>query len=156
MPNLLHHNEVVTPSDAEATLAKESSRTLAAYVGNEGLRIQLKSENGVNEITLPLSVARVLLGILTEMGKGNAVAVAPVQAELTTNQAAELLNVSRPHLTKLLDEGVIPFRKVGTHSRVRLRDVMAYRDAMYTERRATLDELTQLSQDMGLYDGSTK
>ena len=97
-----------------------------------------------------------VLGILTEMGQGNAVAVSPIQAELTTNQAAELLNVSRPYLTKLLDDGVIPFRKVGTHHRVWLADVLAYKREAYTKRREALAELTALSQELGLYDDPMK
>ena len=156
MPTLLHGNEVATPSASEAALAKESSRTLAPHVGKASLRLQVKDGAGDDELVLPPSVARLLLGILTEMGRGNAVSVSPIQAELTTNQAADLLNVSRPYLTKLLDDGAIPFRKVGTHHRVMLRDVLAYKQEMYAKRHAALDELTELSQELGLYDDPMK
>lgn len=156
MPTLLHGTEVATPSASDAALAKESSRTLAPHVGKASLRIQLKDGAKHEELVLPPSAARLLLGILTEMGRGNAVSVSPIQAELTTNQAAELLNVSRPHLTKLLDDGAIPFRKVGTHHRVMLQDVLAYKQEMFAKRHAALDELSALDQELGLYDEPAK
>lgn len=156
MPTLFHGNEVVAPSASDAALAKESSRTLAPHVGKASLRIQLKDGAGNEELVLPPAAARLLLGILTEMGRGNAVSVAPIQAELTTNQAADLLNVSRPYLTKLLDDGAIPFRKVGTHHRVMLQDVLAYKQEMFAKRHAALDELTALDQELGLYDEPVK
>lgn len=156
MPTLLHGNVVATPSASDALLAMESSRTLAPHVGTASLRIQVKDGAGDDELVLPPSAARLLLGILTEMGRGNAVSVSPIQAELTTNQAAELLNVSRPHLTKLLEDGAIPFRKVGTHHRVMLQDVLAYKKEMFAKRHAALDELTALDQELGLYDEPVK
>jgi len=156
MPTLLHGNEVATPSASDAALAKESSRTLAPHVGKASLRIQVKNGAGDDELVLPPSAARLLLSILTEMGRGNAVSVASIEAELTTNQAADLLNVSRPYLTKLLDDGAIPFRKVGTHHRVMLQDVLAYKKATFTKRHAALDELSALDQELGLYDDPVK
>lgn len=144
MSNLLHGNEVITPSASDAEVAKESSRALAPHVGTKPLRLQLDGE----ELILPSSAARLLLNVLTEMGHGNAVTVAPVQAELTTNQAADLLNVSRPYLTKLLEDGVIPFRKVGTHHRVRLEDVLAYKQREDAKRLKALEELAAQAQEL--------
>ena len=153
MPTLPKKSELLVPSAAEAAVAKASSDTLAPHAGgNVSLRLQMKDGPNVEELVLPPLAVRLLLGILTELGRGNAVSVAPVQAELTTNQAAELLNVSRPHLTKLLEAGVIPFRKVGTHHRVMLRDVLAHKREMYAKRHAALDELSALDQELGLYD----
>ena len=82
---------------------------LAAHLGQKGgLRLELKTGTASEELVLPPSALRLLVRALAEMGQGNAVTLTPLHAELTTQQAADLLNVSRPHLVKLLDEGAIP------------------------------------------------
>jgi excisionase family DNA binding protein len=84
------------------------------------------------------------------MARGNAVRVIPQHAELTTGEAAELLNVSRPYVVRLLDEGRIPSHKVGTHRRVLLKDAMAYREEHYRPRSAVLDRMAAIDQELGL------
>ena len=120
MAQLINGNEVVTPTKADAALAKESGQKLAAHLGQTGgLRLEVKTGTTSEELVLPPSALRLLVRVLAELGQGNAVTLTPLRAELTSQQAADLLNVSRPHLVKLLDEGAIPSRKVGTHRRVR-------------------------------------
>jgi len=104
------------------------------------------------EVTIPGSVYALLRRIVHELGRGNAVTVVPVNAELTTQQAADLLNVSRPHVIKLLEERVIPFRKVGTHRRIRFDDLMAYRRQRTTARREALMEMARQARKQRLPD----
>jgi len=77
--------------------------------------------------TLPATLFRTLVKLVEETGKGNAVAIVPVGIELTTQQAADLLDISRPHLVKLLMRGELPYRMVGTHRKIRAREVLGYR-----------------------------
>jgi excisionase family DNA binding protein len=128
-----------------------SSQQLAAHLGNAGLRLELKTAMTSEELVLPPSALRLLLRILTEIGQGNAVTLTPIRAELTTQQAADLLSVSRPHLVKLLDEGAIPSRKVGSHRRVELEDLLVYKRDFLAKRHAVLDELQALSQELDMY-----
>jgi excisionase family DNA binding protein len=103
-------------------------------------------------ISLPANIFRSIVKLLVEIGNGNAVQLVPVQAELTTQQAADLLNFSRPHLIKVLDAGELNFRMVGTHRKVLARDVFAYRDRTTLQRREALTRMVAADEAMGLYD----
>jgi excisionase family DNA binding protein len=151
MAQLLNGNEVIKPSEADSALAKESGQRLAAHLGDAGgVRLELKSGSTSEELILPPSALRLLHRLLTELGQGNAVTLTPIRAELTSQQAADLLNVSRPHLVKLLDEGAIPSRKVGTHRRVQLEDLLTYKRDFLARRQAALEELAALSQELDM------
>jgi excisionase family DNA binding protein len=117
----------------------------------EAQTIRVVAEGGRSEetVTIPAVAFRLLVNILTQMAQGNAVILIPVYAELTTQEAADLLNVSRPFLVRLLEEGEIPHRKVGTCRRVLYKDVTAYKLRIDERRRATLDELAAQAQEIG-------
>ena len=143
--------EPVLPSENEAMLALESSRTLARFLDDENLDLEIIEDGNRADLKLPPSAVRLLLDILTQMSEGNAVTLIPYHAELTTQQCADLLNVSRKHFVdEVLGKGLIPFRKVGTHRRVRFDDLMAYKKQDDAARQKALDELTALSEELDL------
>jgi excisionase family DNA binding protein len=115
----------------------------------EGARLIVPSGK---EVEIPGTIHEVLARVVHELARGNGVSVIPVDAELTTQQAADLLNVSRPYLIKLLEEErVIPFHKAGRHRRIRLQDLLEYKKQRDSERRALLGKLSRDAQDVGLY-----
>jgi excisionase family DNA binding protein len=139
------------PSEAEATLAKETSRVLAARPNTPGpLRLRLVDGPTKGTVELPASAVRMLVRILDEMARGNAVTLIPVHAELTTQEAADMLNISRPSLIQLLDEGKIEYRKVGTHRRIRFEALVGYKRRADADRRAALAELAAYDQEIGI------
>jgi excisionase family DNA binding protein len=137
------------PTDQEASLAAESSRLLAACLGKgETARLRLIDRNV--DVTVPVAAIHMLVDILNQMAQGNAISLVPVHAELTTQQAADLLNVSRPYLVKKLEAGEIPFHKLGRHRRIRFSDLMAYMEHVDQASRQALDELASQAQELGL------
>ena len=142
--------EPVVPTAQDAALARETSRVLAAHFdAHEALQVQIIEDQQTGEkLSLPGPAVRLLLDILTEMAAGNAVTLIPVHAELTTQQAADVLNVSRQFLVELLEARQLPFRKVGTHRRVLFEDLMRYKDGIDQERQKVLDELVRESEKL--------
>jgi excisionase family DNA binding protein len=147
-------SETVTPTPDEAILAQQSIRQLAHFVAakrKKPLQLRIQPEGAPEEIvSIPASAFRLLNDILTQMAKGNAVTLIPVHAELTTQQAADLLNVSRPFLVDQLEKSIIPFRKVGTHRRVLFKDLMEYKAVMDRNRLKALDELAAQAQELDM------
>lgn len=144
-----HHTlDPTTLTDEERRLLLEQIRSASAQAGDEsGRRVALQV--GDQEITLPETLARVLIDTLAEVAGGQPVTVAPADDELTTREAAEVLNVSRPHLVKLLENGAIPFRTVGSHRRVRRRDVLAYKARQREEAEEAMQRLADQAQELG-------
>jgi excisionase family DNA binding protein len=113
----------------------------------ETQQIQISDErNEAHTVELPTSALRLLVDILSELADGNAVKVVPIHAELTTQEAADLMNVSRPHLVKLLEMGDLPFHKTGKHRRVRFSDLMIYKKALEQASAAAREELAAQAQ----------
>jgi len=137
------------PSDEDRKIAAESSRLLAAIIGS-GKETRIRVVDGDQEITVPISAMRMLVDILAHMAEGEAMALIPQDAELTTQQAADFLNVSRPFFVKLLEKGSLAFHKVGSHRRVYFRDLVAYKKHSMDERRQALDELSAQAQDINM------
>jgi excisionase family DNA binding protein len=145
--------DTVTPTESDARLAQESSRRLAKFLAGKRdvpFRFRIEPDDEPEEVTIPVSAFRLLNDILTQMAKGNAVTLIPVHAELTTQQAADLLNVSRPFLIEQLKKEAIPFRKVGTHRRIFFKDLMAYKHTMDQNRLKALDELSAQAQELNM------
>ncbi len=145
--------ETVAPTEADAVLAHESSRRLASHkLGRRSsVRIQLLDDGKEAEaIAVPASALRLFLHLLTEMSLGDAVTLIPTHAELSTQQAADLLNVSRPYLVKLLDKRKIPCRIVDKYRRVRFDDLIAYKRKDDEARAKVLDQLTAEAQELGM------
>lgn len=145
--------ELVNPTESESQQAKETSRLLAQLLPPhaQDLQIQAKDLQGhIQELLLPASAVRLLVALLTEMAQGNAVTLMPYHAELTTQQAADFLNVSRPYLVKLLERGEMPFHKTGKHRRVRFEDLLVYQQKLREARSLALDQLTAEAQELDL------
>ena len=144
------HFETISPSEADALLAKESSRRLSTRKLGKRAGVTLRLDDEAEPVVVPAAAVRLLLHLLTEMAQGNAVTLIPTHAELSTQQAADLLNVSRPYLVKLLDEGKIPSRAVGRYRKVRFDDLMAYKRRDDEARAKVLDQLAADAQELGM------
>jgi len=128
----------------EQAVAREAAQIL------DTLRPSLHGEQ--QAVTLPPALAQLLGEVLGRLAQGEALTILPAERELTTQEAADLLGVSRPFLIeKVLESGRLPYRRVGRHRRIRLSDLLAYQQQDLSERQAIADELTREAQDMGLY-----
>jgi excisionase family DNA binding protein len=138
----------LVPEPADAELARSALEVLDGVAATDG-PVHLLVEEGA-DIVVPRSALSALTQVLAAFAHGEGVTVLPAQAELTTQQAADALNVSRPFLIGLLDEGRIAFRKVGTHRRVKASSLVEYMRADDAERHVAVDELSAETYDLGL------
>lgn len=143
------------PTPQDAAIARVSGQALSRFAATRGpLKLRVTDAEQMEPIELPADAVALLMEVLEAMAAGRGVTIIPENAELSTVQAAEVLNVSRPFLIKLLEDGSIPHRKVGKHRRVRMEDVMSYKAAIDNEREAVLDQLAADAQDQDMGYGS--
>jgi excisionase family DNA binding protein len=139
-------DDTAVPTLQDAQLATHASQVLAPKAEAE-LRITL--DDGT-EVTLPRAATRLLHHLLTQMSLGNAVTLIPIHAELTTQEAADYLNVSRPFLIKLLEANRLPFHMVGTHRRIKFTDLLSFKKKSEQARQAAMEELARQAQQLGM------
>ena len=139
----------IAPAKRETKALAQLFELMARQPATPRKRAVLQSPEG-ECLELPVSIYKVLVAAVAAMARGDSVSIVPVHHELTTQQAADLLHVSRPHLVRLLEEGEIPHHKTGSHRRIYIQDLLRYRDLRDAERREALRELTRKSADLGL------
>ncbi|TCV98400.1 helix-turn-helix domain-containing protein [Biostraticola tofi] len=149
----MNHLQQKRPSSEEAALARLSSRELSAVLETraEIQKVTMTDRQGVvHNMDIPVSALRLLIDVLTELGDGNSVKLIPIGSELTTQEAADMLNVSRPTLIRMLDNAEIPYHRIGNRRKLRYTDIVAYRERTRAARISALDELSALDQELGL------
>jgi len=140
------------PDDEEARLAANSSRILAACSGH-GDTATLRLIDDDRDIIVPVKALHMLADILDQMAQGNTVSIVPVHAELTTQQAADMLNVSRPYLIRhILDTGKLAYHKSGTRRKILYKDLLAYKNQDLEKRKALIAELARHAQEQGMME----
>ncbi len=148
---LKHH--VLVPDGATSDEAAQAVQVLEHFLDQHSevrsTTLSLLAGDHSAALEMPADLLPLITHVLAQAASGNAVAVTPVAAELTTQQAADLLNVSRPYVVKLLDERRIPFRRVGNRRRILVADVMAFKDVDESERRSIAAELTVTAEHRG-------
>jgi excisionase family DNA binding protein len=144
----------INPGDVDAEVAERAARRirdyLASHPGDDLLEV-LGETGDDDALVIPRATAVMFAQILDLLGQGRGVQILPREAELTTQQAADMLNVSRPYFIGLLESGKISFRKVGRHRRIKFEALMEYKRQDDLERRAAADDLADLSEELGLY-----
>ncbi len=141
------HQPIAPTAEEQLTIAEVE----AFLARSPAYPIRLVNRDG-EEIELPDSASRLLRDVVRLLAQDQAVALMPVHQELTTQEAADLLNVSRQYLVRLLEQGALPFTRVGTHRRIRFEDVLRYKRQRDAARRRGLKQLTRLSEELGLYE----
>ena len=139
----------IAPAKRETKALAQLFELMARQPATAQRRAVLQSPEG-ERLELPVSIYKVLVAAVAAMVQGDSVSIVPVHQELTTQQAADLLHVSRPHLVQLLEEGEIPHHKTGSHRRIYVADLLRYRELRDAQRREALRELTRKSAEFGL------
>jgi excisionase family DNA binding protein len=151
MPALLEENQIfVTPDQEVARTAERLEGALRDIRRRRGHAVLTAETADAEPIRIPDEIFELLVRLFAQLKRGEAIFLSPIQKQLTTHQAAKFLGVSRQYLCRLLDQGRIPFTRVGTHRRVSLMDLIQYRQDHKQARKQSLDELTKLTEDSGL------
>lgn len=141
-----------TKSDQKIALSsiKMLSESEEQATKNKSKVIKLRIQESDEVVSIPLKALKLLKAIISNMAQGKSIALMATDAEITTQQAAEILNVSRPHIIKLLEKGEIPFKKTGSHRRILLQDILEYESKFKIKRRKKLDALAKEAQTLNL------
>ncbi|RSM71486.1 DNA-binding protein [Kibdelosporangium aridum] len=146
--------DTVMPGQGDINTAHQALPHIKEYLvrhqSQKTVHLLVDDEEGAEPLEVPRAAVELLARILAHMAAGQGVSIVPAHAELTTQQAADLLNVSRPFLITLLEDGKIEYRTVGTHRRVKAASLLAYMRNDDRSRQAAADELSALNQEMGL------
>jgi excisionase family DNA binding protein len=145
--------QIRKPSKLDQKIASESYDALASVIEQlTSEQPEIEIEETSEKIKIPLSALKLLGDILKAMGQGKLISLVPISTEVTTQAAAEILGCSRPHLVKLLEEGKIPFVKVGKHRRIKFDDIMKYRKQMKEQQKQNIIDIMNSDEETGLYD----
>lgn len=146
-------DEIKIPTKLEQLVAIKSYLSLVSVVEHiKSEQTEIEIEETKSRISIPVSALKMLGDILKAMGEGKSISIIPVSNEVTTQKAAEILGCSRPHFVKILEEGKIPFTKIGKHRRILLEDVLQFKELMKEEQKRHLIEMMNLDEEIGLYD----
>ena len=144
---------ITNPSKLDRKVAIQSYSTLTTVLEKiHSEQTEIKIEESKNKIRIPLSALKVLAEVLKAMGEGKMISIVPIAAEVTTQAAAEILGCTRPYLVKLLEQGRIPFVKVGKHRRIKFEDVMKCQQSMKKQQKQHLIDIMNSDEAAGLYD----
>lgn len=146
-------NNYGPPTAQEQQTARDALQLLSLVSnGDDAIQHFITDSRREEPIEIPAAAIAILSDVLEFMSRGHGLTLFPRLAEVTTFEAAEILNVSRPYVIKLLEAGEMPYRNVGRHRRIQLQDVLAYKKASDQRSHEAMDELVALSQELGLYD----
>ena len=146
-------NMTTLPNAEQIAMARLGSQELSAVIESNGEAQQISvidKQGQSHDVTLPSSVLKMMIEVLTQLGQGNSVNITPIHAEMTTQQGADFLNMSRPTFIKLLDSREISFTRVGNRRKVPFSAVIKYKQQLEIQRLSTLDELSRLDQELGM------
>ena len=146
-------NNYVPPADQEIAIARNAAKRITLESnGDDSKKYFIYDSENEEPIELPAAAVAVLRDLLEFMSRGHGITMFPRLAEVTTMEAADILNVSRPFVIKLLEEGELPYRLVGRHRRIQLKDLLDYKKNIDLRREAVLDQMVAEAQELGLYD----